>query len=712
MAEAADKPPRRRPRPLRWALWVAAGVAAVVALVALALVVADTAPGRSALARYLAGIAPANGLQVRVGRIEGSIYGRMVLRDLELRDPQGAFLTSPAVTVDWRPLAFARNHLVVRELSSDLVRVLRRPALRAVPRDPDAPLLPSFDITVGRLDLRRIEVAPAAAGRAHTASLGGSIAIADGRAQVALRARAQPHDGVGGGDDLMVRIDAVPAANRLVADVRLSAPAGGLVDGMARLGGRPLDVRVSGAGDWARWSGRGVATLGAERLLDLGVAARSGRFELTGELRPALFTPPAVDRLLAPSVAVRGDVDVEGRRLDTNLRLTSQALDLTAIGLVDLGRSRFDDLRIEARLLRPEALLDDVRGRDTRLSLTLDGALSAPRVDYRLTAAALGFGEIRVEGLRAEGRFTVDPRRTVATIRATATRVVGVDEAVGGVLRNMRLEGDVVVTAEQIASDNLRLRSDRLDATLVFAASPRTGRWDAALKGSVNRYAAPGLGVVNLTTDARLVPSADGGLRVAGNVRIETVRIDNGAVADLLGGQAVAAASFERTPDGAFLVSNLRLRSPSLTVVDGRGRYAPDGAVSLAASARSERYGPIQLTVEGRADAPVVRVRAPRPNVGVPLTDIVVEVRPTPGGYRVQAAGASPYGPLDVEATLRPGPPMVVDVARASLAGLTLSGRVQQAPAGPFVGVLDVRAQAAIPRADDLGVGVDQDGHD
>src|SRR3546814_14710628 len=45
----------------------------------------------------------ATGLNVQVGRFEGSIYGRMVVRDVRVRDPKGVFLTAPQLAIDWRP---------------------------------------------------------------------------------------------------------------------------------------------------------------------------------------------------------------------------------------------------------------------------------------------------------------------------------------------------------------------------------------------------------------------------------------------------------------------------------------------------------------------------------------------------------------------------------------------------------------------------------
>ena len=65
----------------------------------------------------------------RGGRIDGSLYGQMVLSDVRVADPKGVFLTSPRLSVDWRPFAFVDNHVDVRTLSTDLVTLARRPEL-------------------------------------------------------------------------------------------------------------------------------------------------------------------------------------------------------------------------------------------------------------------------------------------------------------------------------------------------------------------------------------------------------------------------------------------------------------------------------------------------------------------------------------------------------------------------------------------------------
>src|SRR3546814_4071691 len=109
----------------------------------------------------------------------------MTIHNLVVRDPQGVFLASPRVRLDWRPFAYVRNHILINELTSPLVVLVRPPQLKPVPSDPDAPLLPDLDIDVGDLTVDRLLIGRAVTGRTHELSLEGEAHIADGRARPA-----------------------------------------------------------------------------------------------------------------------------------------------------------------------------------------------------------------------------------------------------------------------------------------------------------------------------------------------------------------------------------------------------------------------------------------------------------------------------------------------------------------------------------------------
>ncbi|HWL47368.1 MAG TPA: hypothetical protein VNQ31_06600, partial [Sphingomonadaceae bacterium] len=397
-----------RPLWIRIGRGVGIALGVIVLLVAVLLVGLNTPPGRSFLAHQIGGFETASGLRIGVGRIEGSLYGRMTLTGLEVRDPQGVFLRADRLTLDWRPFAYlTQRKVAVRELGSPEVRLLRRPALKPVPSDPNAPWLPDIDVALGRLAIDRLVIEPPVTGKRHVVRLAGSADIADGRARIRADARALAGPGVAGGDVLALTLDAVPDANRLMLDATLDAPRGGLVDSFTALG-KPLAFSIRGRGDWAKWDGRLLGRVGGATVADLTLAARDGRVTVKGDTLPgAIVTGPAA-RLTAPELAVDLAATLAERRADLRLALRSRALAVDAAGRVDLGRNRFGALTVTAALLEPGSIAEAVRGRDIRLAATLDGPFATPAVAYKLSAASLGFGTMAVEGLAAEGKATVD----------------------------------------------------------------------------------------------------------------------------------------------------------------------------------------------------------------------------------------------------------------------------------------------------------------
>ncbi|MEE4206518.1 MAG: hypothetical protein V2I39_09500, partial [Erythrobacter sp.] len=193
---------------------VGLGLLAVAGLVVLILAGLNTAPGKRFIADQVAGLEFENGLEIGIGRITGSIYGEMVLHDLVLSDPQGAFLTSPEVRVDWRPFAYLDNHIEVRSAAAQRMTLLRLPEFRETPPS-DEPLLPDLDITIGALRIDRFVAEPAVTGEQRVATLAGRILIRDRRAQARVGARTLDAGGAAGGDRLILALDAVPEANRL-----------------------------------------------------------------------------------------------------------------------------------------------------------------------------------------------------------------------------------------------------------------------------------------------------------------------------------------------------------------------------------------------------------------------------------------------------------------------------------------------------------------
>ncbi|MDQ3470968.1 MAG: translocation/assembly module TamB, partial [Pseudomonadota bacterium] len=396
--------------------------------------------------------------------------------------------------------------------------------------------------------------------------------------------------------------------------------------------------------------------------------------------------------LLGPLTTVALQSTWENRRADVSGRIGSDAFTLVANGRADLGRSRFDKLRLNFGLLKPQVLAPNLAGRDLRALVTLDGAFSSLRVNYALSATTLAFNDMAVNGLSAKGVARIGREDTTIPIAATARSITGLDTVAGGRLANVRLDGDLAIDWPRMLSDNLRLRSDRIDAKLVVLADVAKGLYTGAIEGRVNNYRVDSVGIFNLDTSADLKTLAGGGYEMVGRIRARSTRLFNEGMRNFLGGNLTASSDLAYGADGVIRFSRLRMTSPQLRVTDGRGSYSPSGAINLRASGVSRTYGPVGVLITGTVSSPRATVTVARPGLGLGIAGLRTQIQAAGNGYRVLASGNSDYGPFSANVLVRAGGgPLTIDVTKATLAGINVHGRVRQTAAGPFAGRLDAR---------------------
>ena len=465
----------RRPLWVRVVKWAAIVLAALLLLIAALIVGLNTGPGKRFIAGQLAGYTTASGINIHVGEIEGSIYGHMILHDLEVRDAKGAFLTAPSIDIHWHPFAYIHSKIDLDSVTAGEIRMLRNPALKPVPSDPNAPTIPDIDLTLGHLHVDRFLLDPPVTGQRHIVRIDGGAVIADRRAQLTVDAGAIVAPGVKGGDTLHLRIDAVPSQDRLLVDVKLSAPAGGVVDSYAKLG-RALTLSVGGQGNWHHWRGLAAATAGGQPLMNVALTAQDGSFGAHGGVMPGILLTGPAARLTQPAIHIDATTTLDKRKADTHVALSSSALTAQAAGLIDFGQSRLGDLKIKARLLTPGAIAPNLAGRNVAVTAALNGPFASPSVAYRISADAISFGANGIEGLVAEGNATIGQQKILVPIHATAKRVTGLNAAAGGLVTNLKVDGDIAYQNGQVFSDNLHLRSDRIDATALVLADLKSGK--------------------------------------------------------------------------------------------------------------------------------------------------------------------------------------------------------------------------------------------
>src|SRR3954471_22415755 len=205
---AEERPRRlRRDWPRRLLNELLALFVALLFLFAGLLVLLDSAPGHRWIVDRIAGIETASGLKIRIGRIEGSIFGKSQLRNVTVADSRGVFLTSPNIKLDWTPGAWLDNKLHVDSLTAERVTLIRLPKVK--PSTKKGPILPGFDIHIGELRIDRLDIGPQVSGRPRSGSVRGKADVRHGRALVELQAVMN-----NGGDRIAFRLDSEPDRNR------------------------------------------------------------------------------------------------------------------------------------------------------------------------------------------------------------------------------------------------------------------------------------------------------------------------------------------------------------------------------------------------------------------------------------------------------------------------------------------------------------------
>ncbi|MGE5563966.1 MAG: translocation/assembly module TamB domain-containing protein [Bacillota bacterium] len=650
-------------------------------LVAALLVLLDSAPGHRFIVDQLGRFSTASGLRIHIGRIDGSIFGKSQLRNVTVADQQGVFLTSPNIKLDWTPGAWLTNKLDIDSVTAQRVTLVRLPKLK--PSTKKGPILPGFDIHVGELRVDRLDVGPAVGGRARSGRLWGKADVHSGRALVELKALMND-----GGDRVALHLDAEPDRNKFDVAARVIAPADGLVPALIGTK-RSIDLTLGGKGSWTRWRGTAALDLSGRPTARLALGVDEGRYRLQGQWAPAQFLTGKLHRLTVPLVTLRGAGTLTDRVLDGELSAASPELRAVAKGAVDLASNRYRGMRLGIDLVRPPALFPNMTGKGVRMVWTLDGPFATADYSYRLTSQFVQFDNTGFLGLHAEGRGQLSPWPMRVPIRLSARAITGVGDVAGAMLANPTIDGWLTITPKLVRGDGLRLTSAKWTGKLSLLIDLVSGRFEVLLSGAMQRYLIPGLGIVDVVTDLRVVPGPNGhGSHVVGTGKAWVRRLDNSFFASLTGGLPSLTTNLERGSDGIVHFTNLQLYSPKLRL-SGSGERLKDGTFHIVASGRQAKYGPLRVVLDGHIERPRVDLFLQSPNEALGIKAMHLLLDPTAAGFNYRASGGSKLGPFTSsgQILLPKNGAAVIAIASLDAGGAHATGNLRSDPGG-FTGRL------------------------
>jgi translocation and assembly module TamB len=328
-------------------------------------------------------------------------------------------------------------------------------------------------------------------------------------------------------------------------------------------------------------------------------------------------------------------------------------------------------------------------GKSVRMVWTLEGPFATADYSYRLSSDYVKFDNTGFTGLRAEGRGRFTPWPMRLPIRLSARAITGIGDLAGAMLANPRIEGWLSVTPKLVRGDGLRLTSAKWNGKLSVLIDLVTGRFEVLLSGAMQRYLIPGLGIVDVMTDLKVVPGPNHkGSHVVGTAKAWVRRLDNSFFRDMTGGLPSLTTDLERGSDGIVHFTNLQLYSPKLRL-SGAGQRFRDGTFHIVASGRQAKYGPLKMVLDGHIERPRVDLLLDHPNEAMGITAMRLLLEPTAAGFDYRASGGSKLGPFtsNGQILMPKDAPTVIAIAALDVNGAHATGRLRSDPGG-FTGRL------------------------
>ncbi|MEY2942283.1 MAG: hypothetical protein RLY97_297 [Pseudomonadota bacterium] len=654
----------------KYALALPLGIAASLGLAGAVL---DSAIGHRWLADMIASISASNGLHVKIGRIDGSIYGQSSLQDLRFSDPKGVFLTVPEAELDWHPLRWIlpNGGLNVHELALRRGKLWRWPQLRS--GDPQAPLLPAYDLKIASLKWERLTISNAILGQERKIDLAAAADLHQGRALIQL------NGALGGGDRLNGRLDADEAHNRFDLALDYAAPKGGVLAGLT---GAAIDRRVTiaGKGDWQNWHGELLAVQGGQNVAKARLDNHTGKLDVVGELYRAAVNSGTAQRMIGDVLAIQAHGQISDGSFQGQVDARSNSLVAVAKGAVDLRAGRFEQVNLAAQMLDAGALGEGVRAEDLRGTAVVDGALFAPQVQYAVSAKSFAGGRVILAGVGATGTAAKGTGAGVNNgwqlpLTLTAQRVTTGQAALDSLLIQGRGQGVFRLANGRLQGDKVTLAFPNLNATLAIDGDLARGDW--SIKGPVHgrNISVAGIGRADLAMQMAASRAAAVGWKISGKIQGRMQQWQQAVLGDVIGDVAQFSGLVAVGFGHGMTISQAQITGSKITA-SATGQIGENGQGAFAGSGSQADYGAFRFETLLAAAGVSGHVVLDEPIPSLALRDLRLDFSPRKDGLDLRGQGQSALGQFSgVMALIYPqNAPTRLDITRIAVSQTQISG--------------------------------------
>lgn len=653
--------------------WFARGAIVLLALLVLAIGYLHTAPGRQMILDQVSAFAPASGLSVEVESIDGSVLWSSTFNNVRLRDAEGTlFLEVPTVELNWRPWRWLWSGLDIRHLVLADGTLYASPVL--IEGDPDAPILPDFDIRIDNFVVDDLTIAEGLIGEERIVGLTAKVDIREGRVL------AQANGELGGADTLALLIDAAPDGDQFDLALDWQAPRGGLLATMVGAQ-EDLSITLDGDGTWTSWAGELIAQQGAAQLLDFDLFNEAGTYRAVGRVRPGAYIGGLTARALGEVVTVSARGTLVDSVVDGEFAMRARGINADGRGAVDLAGNAFDDFALTAQLLDPNLFGADVTLAGTRLEATLNGPFRNLSVPHKLAIGQLDAG-ITVRGLVQEGVARFDGTGITIPLDVGIARVVSGFAQIDPRLVRGTVSGRLVYAENQLSSDQLRIGFPGIAARLDLASNLTSGTTRLTGPVALAGLVLPDLGEVDARANINARFGGGAPWLVNSDLAATLAPITNGAIVTIAGERMAVAGGLTVGGAQPLLFNNMAVTAPKLSATLS-GNVTAAGT-SILASGTQEDYGAFTLTAMLTDDGPRAEVLLASPLPAAGLENVKLTLAPEDDGFRIDTEGNSLLGPFAglLNLQLPEGSDPRLEVTRLDVAQSRVSGAVSFGDAG------------------------------
>lgn len=673
MSDVATNQANPKPNIMR-TIWIS--IFGVIAFLLIGIVGAaywlDSDSGHDFIIEQIEALEPEDGLRIKIGALNGSIFSKTKLENLEISDPEGSFFTAGEVALNWNPLAWIFNELNISSAIISKARLERLPKL--IPSVEETPLLPAFDIYVGTFRIENLSIGASVAGEEQFANLVGALDITSGRAMLNLDAVTTKS-----GDKVELTFNAEPEREKLELRANIDAPASGAIANYLGLS-EALRVTINGDGDWHQWDGQFVVDRNGQIAARTFIAGRDGIFGINSNIDSAILPEGIARRMGAPQLTIGGTMTYRDGTAGIDLAATSRAISFSANGGINLSRNALDAMRLETKLLTPSALISNMKAQNLEIRALLNGKFSDLRYQYLATAPQIAFGKSLFMGVRAEGKGQRDPNGWDFPITLSANQLIGNGELAKRLASGFQGKANFRFEQGLLFADNGIFRTKSLSGKAGVEVRPETGDYAASISAQAPSFAIDGLGVADILTSINLRPGASG-LTLNGDASAKFRRFDNSFLRQLGGGVPSVTTKLGLDAGSLLQFQDIRISAP-LMGFSGSGQQTSATEFAFTGAGKHDQYGSFDLALNGPLNRPQIALLLDSPLPAAGLSKVRVALDPVTNGFSYQASGGSTLGPFDSNGSIVTGKEARILVDRLLVSKTLASGIIRPTNAG------------------------------